>query len=72
MTTRTRHPRSDEASIDLSDRLARPRPVPAPVAPREDAAVVREALARPIDREFAERLRYAVLEAEVAERLGRL
>ena len=72
MTTRTRHPRSDEASIDLGARLARPRPVPAPVAPREDAAVVRAALARPVDAEFAERLQLAVLEAEVAERLRAL
>lgn len=49
--------------IDLGARLAyRPRRVPGPVAPREDAAIVRAALARPCDAEFARRLRLAVLE----------
>lgn len=67
MTTRTRHPRSDEASIvDLGARLARPRPVP-----REDAAVVRAALARPCDAEFARRLRLAMLVEAARAWLGR-
>ena len=74
MTTRTR-PRSVH-HVPLAERLMRddrrsPRPV--------DALRVRLALARPIDREFAERLRRAIegqelvnLRAEVTERLRAL
>lgn len=54
----------------LAERLAdETRPSSQPV----EALQIRLALARtPVDREFAERLRLAVLEAEVAERLRML
>lgn len=69
MTTRTiRRPRSVH-HVPLAERLMRDdRRSPQPV----DALRVRMALARPVDAEFAAALRYAVLTAEVTERLPKL
>jgi hypothetical protein len=62
MTTHTLRRRHHVA---LADRLAAP-------APNAEALAVRRALARPVDAEFARRLRYVVLESEVSERLRAL
>lgn len=65
MTRTIRRPRSVH-HVPLAERLMRDdRRSPQPV----DALRVRMALARPVDREFAERLRAAVLVVEVTERL---
>ena len=64
MTRTLRHrsaPHVPLATRLLADDRRSPRPV--------DALRVRMALARPVDREFADRLRAAVLEHEVTERL---
>jgi hypothetical protein len=52
--------------VSLADRVADTEPLTV------DALLVRWAVARPVDAEFAERLRAAVLEVEVTERLRAL
>ena len=58
--------RRSQHSTPLAERLGDDRPSSRPV----EAMQIRLALARTqVDREFAERMRLAVLEAEVSERL---